>query len=137
MGVAITSGPHKDTQELQVPAFRWFNRHLKNDESLVREPAEKFFEPEQLRVFQSLPEDQKNTAIQETFVAAAGAAGRACQRRPSGKKCAGAGAVHSTRKHSLPGRKSRSRCKSSSPSRPPTKVLTCRPWTSPVRDRSN
>ena len=80
IGVAITSGPHKDTQELQVPAFRWFNRHLKNDESLLREPAEKFFEPEQLRVFQALPEDQKNTAIQETFVAAAGCACRSCQR---------------------------------------------------------
>lgn len=68
IGVAITSGPHRDTQELQLPAFRWFNRHLKKDESLVREPAEKLFEPEQLRVFQTLPPDQKNTTIQETFV---------------------------------------------------------------------
>jgi len=64
----ITSGPHKDTQELRVNAFHWFNHHLKNDDTLIEEPAVKFFEPEQLRVFQELPTDQKNSEIHETFV---------------------------------------------------------------------
>lgn len=64
----ITAGPHKDTQELQVHAFRWLNKHLKGDESLVEKTAVKFFEPEQLRVFKFLPEDQRNTTIHESFV---------------------------------------------------------------------
>lgn len=65
----ITAGPHKDTQELRVHAFRWLNHHLRQDDSLIRFPAEKFFQPEQLKVFQRIPADQKNTTIQETFVA--------------------------------------------------------------------
>ena len=28
LGLLITPGPHKDTQDLQLPVFRWFNRHL-------------------------------------------------------------------------------------------------------------
>ena len=30
LGLIITEGPHKDTQELQVPVMRWFNKWLKN-----------------------------------------------------------------------------------------------------------
>ncbi|HEX5102808.1 MAG TPA: prolyl oligopeptidase family serine peptidase [Pirellulaceae bacterium] len=67
----ITAGPHKDTQELQVHAFRWLNHYLKDDDSLVEDTAVKFFEPEQLKVFDKLPEDQINTEIQESFVARA------------------------------------------------------------------
>jgi hypothetical protein len=67
----ITAGPHKDTQELRVHAFRWFNQHLNGDDSLIERPAVKLFEPEQLRVFQELPDDQANTEIHETFVPAA------------------------------------------------------------------
>jgi dienelactone hydrolase len=67
----ISPGPHKDTQELQIHAFRWFNHYLKNDDSLVEDTALKFFEPEQLKVFDKLPEDQINTEIQETFALAA------------------------------------------------------------------
>lgn len=64
----ITAGPHQDTQELRIHAFRWLNHHLKNDDQLISKPATKFFEPEQLNVFDQLPKDQKNTSIQETFV---------------------------------------------------------------------
>ena len=67
----ITAGPHKDTQELRVHAFRWLNQHLKRDESLIENPAMKFFEPEQLKVFEDLPKDQRNTDIHESFVALA------------------------------------------------------------------
>jgi dienelactone hydrolase len=68
LGLVITEGPHKDTQDLQVPVFRWFNRFLKGEDPLIEVAAKKHFEPEQLKVFDKLPEDQKNKTIQETFV---------------------------------------------------------------------
>ena len=68
VGLHITKGPHKDTQELRIHAFRWFNHYLKNDDSLVSKAAEKYFEPEQLKVFEELPNQQINTRIHETFV---------------------------------------------------------------------
>ena len=71
LGLQITEGPHKDTQELRIHAFVWFNRFLKGENPIISEPAVPFFEPEQLRVFQDLPADQVNTKIQETFVPAA------------------------------------------------------------------
>jgi dienelactone hydrolase len=71
IGLNITSGGHKDTQELQVTCMRWFNHHLRGYDGPVTNHAEKFFEPEQLKVFNKLPEDQINTKIHETFVAAA------------------------------------------------------------------
>jgi cephalosporin-C deacetylase-like acetyl esterase len=70
VGLHITSGPHKDTQELRVHAFRWFNHYLKNDDDLINTSAGKYFEPQQLRVFETLPKDEKNTSIHESFVAA-------------------------------------------------------------------
>ncbi len=73
LGLVITPGPHKDTQELRVPAFRWFNKWLKGDESPIREPAEKILEPEQLKVFAELPEDEITTKVHETFVPVGGA----------------------------------------------------------------
>lgn len=69
LGLHVTSGPHQDSQELRVHAFRWFNHYLKGSDALIRMPAEKAFEPEQLRVFQSLPGDSINSKISETFVA--------------------------------------------------------------------
>ncbi len=68
LGLNITEGPHRDTQELQTHAFVWFNRHLKAEEPLIDQPAVPVFEPEQLRVFTELPEDERNSNIQETFV---------------------------------------------------------------------
>lgn len=62
------SGPHKDVQELRVHAFRWFNHYLQGRDDLIEEPAVKFFEPEQLRVFKQLPADEINTKIDEVFV---------------------------------------------------------------------
>jgi dienelactone hydrolase len=67
LGLHITEGPHKDRQELRVHAFVWFNRFLKNERDLIETTAVKFFEPEQLKVFDKLPADQINTKIQESF----------------------------------------------------------------------
>ncbi|UCG56324.1 MAG: prolyl oligopeptidase family serine peptidase [Phycisphaerales bacterium] len=68
LGLQITEGPHKDTQELRIHAFVWFNRFLKDDNSLINKTAVPFFEAEQLKVFNKLPDDQINTRIQESFV---------------------------------------------------------------------
>ncbi|HEX4149283.1 MAG TPA: acetylxylan esterase, partial [Pirellulales bacterium] len=70
-GVQISEGPHKDIQELQVAAFRWFNRFLKNEDPLIERAAVPFFKPQELKVFAELPADQINTKIQETFTAQA------------------------------------------------------------------
>ncbi len=67
IGLQITEGPHKDTQELRIHAFRWFNRFLKETDELIEKPAIKFFEPESLKVFDSLPEDSINAEAHETF----------------------------------------------------------------------
>lgn len=71
LGLLITEGPHKDTQDLQVPVFRWFNRHLKGEDPIIEMAATKFFEPEQLKVFDKLPTDERTSKIHETFVPAA------------------------------------------------------------------
>ena len=68
LGLHLAAGPHKDTQQLRIGAFQWFNHYLKNDDSLIDQQAEKFFEPEPLKVFDNLPDDQQNTDIHETFV---------------------------------------------------------------------
>jgi len=72
VGLSIGPGPHKDTQDIQVDAFRWLNVHLKGDDKPIEKVAVKYFEPEQLRVFgDKLPDDEINTKIQESFLAAA------------------------------------------------------------------
>ncbi len=68
LGLLITEGPHEDTQDLQVPVFRWFNKFLKGEEPLIEMAAKDFFTPAQLKVFDTLPADQVNKTIQETFV---------------------------------------------------------------------
>ena len=68
LGLLITEGPHEDTQELQLPVFRWFNRFLKGEQPLIEMAAKEFFTPEQLKVFDQIPADQVNKTIQETFV---------------------------------------------------------------------
>lgn len=72
LGLLITEGPHLDTQDLQLPVFRWFNRFLKGEQPLIELAAKKLFPPEQLRVFDKLPDDQLNTRLAESFVPVAG-----------------------------------------------------------------
>ncbi|MBT5322892.1 MAG: acetylxylan esterase [Verrucomicrobiales bacterium] len=73
LGLVIVPGGHSDTQPLRVPAFNWFNRHLKGAEPPITITAEKLFEPEQLKVFDKLPADEINTKIQESFTQLASA----------------------------------------------------------------
>jgi dienelactone hydrolase len=71
-GLHITEGPHKDTQELRIHAFRWLNRYLRDDDSLITSAATPLFDQEDLKVFPELPSDENVTSIHETFVPAAG-----------------------------------------------------------------
>jgi dienelactone hydrolase len=67
LALLITPGPHKDTQDLQLPVFRFFNRYLKREDPLIETAAVKLFKPEQLKVFASLPSDAINKTVHETF----------------------------------------------------------------------
>jgi hypothetical protein len=69
LGLLITPGPHQDTPELQVGAFRWFERHLKNSDGVIDEAATARFQREELKVFSKLPDDERVTAIAEQFAA--------------------------------------------------------------------
>ncbi len=73
IGLQIAEGPHKDLQPLNAGAFHWFERWLKNADpmAVLDEGATKRLEPERLRVFSKLPDDEKNTAIDSEFVPAA------------------------------------------------------------------
>lgn len=71
LGLNITSGPHSDTQQLRTSAFHWINHHLKDDDNLIETPARPVFQPQQLKVFDKIPEDEIVTKIHETFVPAA------------------------------------------------------------------
>jgi dienelactone hydrolase len=66
-GLVIVPGPHKDTQDVQIPVFRWFNIHLKHVDPPIDMAAVKMFSPEQLKVFTTLPADQINTRIEYSF----------------------------------------------------------------------
>ena len=70
LALHITAGPHEDTQELQIHAFRWFNQHLKREMEPVEIAARPWFQPGQLQVFatQSPPADARNARIHEEFV---------------------------------------------------------------------
>ncbi len=67
LGLQISPGPHKDTQELQIAAFKFFDKYLRGEERVIERAATKQFEPEELKVFAALPNDQRNTTIHETF----------------------------------------------------------------------
>ncbi len=75
LGLLITEGPHKDTQDLQLPVFRWFNRHLKGEDPIIEMAATKFFQPEHLKTFERIPPDERTSKIHETFVPMASPAG--------------------------------------------------------------
>ncbi|MCG8599577.1 MAG: acetylxylan esterase [Verrucomicrobiales bacterium] len=70
LGLAMYQGGHKDTQPLRVPAFHWFERHLKGksaDDELTDATAEKIFEPQELKVLDEIPGNERNTFIDDYF----------------------------------------------------------------------
>jgi dienelactone hydrolase len=75
IGLHIAEGPHQDLHPLNVGEFHWMMRHLKGAGimSTLEAAAVKSIPAEQLRVFQELPKDERNTRIDETFVPLAAA----------------------------------------------------------------
>ncbi|MBN2024991.1 MAG: prolyl oligopeptidase family serine peptidase [Pirellulales bacterium] len=71
IGLVIVPGPHKDVQSIRVPVFAWMNKYLMKTDALIDSPAMPVFKPEELKVLDKLPEDQKNTRIDDLFVPAA------------------------------------------------------------------
>jgi hypothetical protein len=68
LGLLITEGPHEDTQDLQLPVFRWFNRFLKGEDPKIEMAAVPFFTKEQLKVFDQLPAAERTSHIHDSFV---------------------------------------------------------------------
>jgi cephalosporin-C deacetylase-like acetyl esterase len=68
LGLVIGPGPHKDTQDLQVPVFRWFNHYLRKSDPIIDLPATNHFTAAHLRVFDKLPADERNSTVQEWFI---------------------------------------------------------------------
>lgn len=68
-GVIITPGSHKDTQELQVGAFRWLLHTLLGQETIVSDAALKELEPSALAVFaRETPADERVASLGSWFV---------------------------------------------------------------------
>lgn len=63
-----TEGPHRDTPELRLGAYRWMNRWLKGEEGPAVEQMRPRFTAQQLKVFDRLPEDANNRIIHELFI---------------------------------------------------------------------
>jgi len=68
LALTIASGPHMETPELQLAVLRWFNRFLKREEPPIEISAKSFFPREQLKVFETLPADNINSNIADSFV---------------------------------------------------------------------
>ncbi len=68
LGLQISEGPHKDTQNLQVAAGAWFHRFLKNDDSRITDTGVHYLSPQDLKVFDELPTENRNAEIQSSFV---------------------------------------------------------------------
>src|SRR5260370_34538433 len=66
----VGQGGHEDRPDLRVAAFKWINKHLKNDTVPVQEAALKPLPGEQLRVLptdKDIPADALNGKIDVTF----------------------------------------------------------------------
>ncbi len=70
LGLHVAEGPHEDVQPLNTGEFHWMLRHLKGESAMTTYDgaAVRSIPMEKLRVFDKLPEDQKNTTIDESFV---------------------------------------------------------------------
>lgn len=69
--IGVTPGGHSDNVELRLMAYRWINKHLKNDNGEVSEPPLPKIDGKDLRVFpedKDLPADRINAKIDESFV---------------------------------------------------------------------
>ncbi len=68
-GLVITPGPHKDTQDLRVPAFRFLMKHLKGvSDPVILSPALKEVNAARLAVFhRESPQNEQVTSVSSWF----------------------------------------------------------------------
>ena len=66
--VLETSGPHKDTPELRLGAYRWMNQWLSQPTREMSEQARPKILPQDLKVLSSAPSGAINATVQETLV---------------------------------------------------------------------
>lgn len=73
IGLQIAEGPHQDSQPLNTGEFHWMSRFLQGATpmSTLDAPAVHSIAMEKLRVFTEVPKDERNTKIDESFVAQA------------------------------------------------------------------
>ncbi len=73
IGIQIAEGPHQDSQPVNTGEFHWMTRFLQGATpmSTLDSPAVHSIPMEQLRVFTDLPTDERNTKIDQSFVAKA------------------------------------------------------------------
>jgi cephalosporin-C deacetylase-like acetyl esterase len=68
----VSKGGHDYRPDLRMAAFKWINKHIKNEPGEVQDSADfKLFNNEDLRVFpedKDIPKDALNSKIDETFV---------------------------------------------------------------------
>ena len=67
LGLQISPGRTRTRRSCRWRAFKFFDKHLRGEERAIERAATKQFEPEELKVFEKLPTDQRNTTIHETF----------------------------------------------------------------------
>lgn len=73
LALFVTHGGHLDTSDLQLPLVRWFAKLLKPEPASLPDweprgvPPGSLFTPEEVRVFDQLPQDQRNTTAAEWF----------------------------------------------------------------------
>ena len=70
LGIHIAEGEHQDLQPLHAGEFHWMLRHLQNQPAAppFDGAAPRTIPMEKLRVFTSLPTDERNTTIDKTFI---------------------------------------------------------------------
>ena len=70
IGLAISEGPHKDTQPLRTEAFHWFERHLKGRAAAdeVDTVAAKVLDRTTMRALDRIPADEMVTLVDHGFV---------------------------------------------------------------------
>jgi PhoD-like phosphatase len=69
-GLLISPGPHLDTQELQVGAFKWLLKNLHGTDVIIDSPALKELTPNQLAVFDhETPKGDRVASVGQWFAA--------------------------------------------------------------------
>jgi hypothetical protein len=62
-----TKGPHQDTPALRLGEYRWMNHWLQGDRGDVTEPEPKRLLPQQLKVFDRVPDDAINPFLPDRW----------------------------------------------------------------------